>query len=176
MLFGYKKLTFDNNASEIKLKIENQIITEVNQTKFLGAMIDQKFTWPHHITYIYAKISKSLYILNRLRNKLNSESLSSIYYSLVYSHLSYCNILWGGASKSFIHDLFLLQQKAIQIVCKTYYLSHTDTLFKNMNLLKLTDINTYLTCLFIFKYLNKQLPAVCNCFLLLTIPNSAPIT
>ena len=106
MLFGYKKLTFDNNASEIKLKIENQIITEVNQTKFLGVMIDQKFTWSHHITYISAKISKSLYILNRLRNKLNSESLLSIYYSLV--HHSYCNILWGGAFKSVMHDLFLL--------------------------------------------------------------------
>jgi len=136
-------------------------------------MIDPKFTWSHHLTYISAKISKSLYILNRLKSKLNSCSLLSIYFSLVYPHLTYCNIVWGNASKSLIHDLFLLQKRAIRIICKTNYLFHTDILFRNMNLLKLSDINTYFTCLFISKYLNNQLPDVCNCFLIVNNPVNA---
>lgn len=69
--------------------------------------------------------------------------------------------------------LFLLQKRAIRIICKTNYLSHTDILFKRMNVLKIADVYTYFTCLFIFKYLNKQLPDVCNCFLLISNPNSA---
>src|SRR5688572_21471576 len=77
ILFEYlNKLALDNttSASYIKMKI-NDYITEVNQTKFLGVMINPEITWPHHITYISAKFSKLLYFLCRLRNKLNSSLL-----------------------------------------------------------------------------------------------------
>ena len=90
----------------------------------------------------------------------------------MYPHLSYCNILWGSAAKTLIHDLFLLQKRAIRIVCKANYLSHTEILFQKMNLLKLPDINTYLTCLFVFKFLNKQLPDACNNFLIINNPSA----
>ena len=46
-------------------------------------------------------------------------------------------------------------------------------IFKNANLLKITELNLYTTCLFIIKYLNNQLPDVCKCFLVVNNPNNA---
>ena len=130
MLFGHKKPPPDSVfSSNFCLKIDNQSISAVNETKFLGVVIDQKLTWSNHINYISAKVSKSLFILNRLVNKFNMKSLLSIYYSLVYPHLNYCNLIWGNASKSLIHDLFLLQKRAIRIVSRASYRCHTDILF-----------------------------------------------
>ncbi len=63
MLFGYKKLTLDNNdnVSDMNLKNDDQVISEINQTKFLGITINPKFTRFHLITYISTKKNLSLY-------------------------------------------------------------------------------------------------------------------
>ena len=49
MVFTNKK----SRTANLKISIDNQIIDEVCQTKFLGVMIDNKLTWKNHISYIY---------------------------------------------------------------------------------------------------------------------------
>ena len=41
-----------------KISVDNKYITQVNCTKFLGIMIDDKSTWKHHIEYISKKDCK----------------------------------------------------------------------------------------------------------------------
>ena len=43
----------------ICLKINNEEINSVEQTKFLGVILDSHFTWKAHINYIKSKLSKS---------------------------------------------------------------------------------------------------------------------
>ena len=46
-----------------KISVDNKYITQVNCTKFLGIMIDDKLTWKHHIEYISKKIARGIGIL-----------------------------------------------------------------------------------------------------------------
>lgn len=168
IMFGYKKIqdSATRTQADFHISIDNVKIAQVEFTKFLGVIIDKKFTWKHHIAHVSLKISKSLYALRQLKYKLPKKTLLSLYFSLVYSHLSYCNIVWGSASASNQTELFLLQKRAIRIISKSSYLAPTAPLFKDLALLKLSDINTYCSVLFVFNYRLNQLPSICNHLLL----------
>jgi len=108
MMFGYKKIPIscNNTPMEFYLTIDNERIKQVEFTKFLGVIIDQKFTWQRHISYVSLKISKSLYALRHVKFKLPRKSLVALYYSIIYPHLTYCNIMWGCASVTVLQELY----------------------------------------------------------------------
>ena len=55
--------------------------------------------------------------------------------------------------------LFNLQKKALRIICKSKYNAHTDPLFKQQKVLKLSDIIERKLYKFYFRYKKQQLPA-----------------
>ena len=174
MFFGFKKIsqTQNKDTTSYSIKIDNELLSEVEYTKFLGVFIDKKFTWQQHVSYICSKISKTMYVLNRLKYILNKHSLLYIYFSLIYPHLNYCNIIWGCASKSVLNQLLLLQKRAIRIICHAKYLAHTDELAQKIHLLKLPHINIFQSAMFMYKYLNRNLPCVCKDFLAVNDPST----
>ena len=126
MMFGNKKIAVNcpTNITKFCIKIDDVDINEVEYTKFLGIFIDKKLTWQRHVSYISSKIARSLYVLNRLKFKLSFNALFSLYFSLIYPHLIYCNILWGCAAKSIPNELFLLQKRAVTIINMWIFNSH----------------------------------------------------
>ena len=64
MLFSSTKIMSTN----AELTIEGEAISEVTKTKFLGAIIDNRLNWQHHISYISCKIAKGIGIIIKLKN------------------------------------------------------------------------------------------------------------
>ena len=61
-------------------------------TKFLGVhLLDQHLSLKYHVA---KKVSKTIGIIGKARFFLSSKSLLSLYYTLVYPYLNYCNITW----------------------------------------------------------------------------------
>ena len=75
-----------NNPS---VQIRNQNLRSVNNTKFLGVIIDNKLKWLNHITFIKA-------IIDKIRKFLNKKTLRNLYYTFVYLYLIYCIGIWGN--------------------------------------------------------------------------------
>ena len=69
---------------ELKLQIDGEDIKEVQKTKFLGVIIDNKLTWKEPISYICGKISKGIGMIIKARHYLNKDGLLALYYSFVY--------------------------------------------------------------------------------------------
>ena len=42
----------------------------MNHLTFLGILIDYKCNWNYHINYIIAKLSRSIAIINKIKNNL----------------------------------------------------------------------------------------------------------
>ncbi len=59
---------------------------------------------------------------------------------MVQTYLSYGIILWGSANQGQLHKTVKLQKKAIQIVSGATYNAHTLPLFRDNNILTLTDM------------------------------------
>ena len=51
--------------------------------------IDEHLTWKHHIQHINNKISRSLFVINKIENFLPKSTLQTLYFSLIYSQILY---------------------------------------------------------------------------------------
>ena len=128
---------------ENPLVYDTQPVKRELSGKYLGVIVDSRFSFAEHINYIRPKLSKSIGILHRLKSLIPSDTLVSLYYSLIYPYLLYCNTVWGGTSRSLLRSLELLQKKAIRIVTNSDYLAHSSPLFHACKILKLNDIYLY---------------------------------
>ena len=79
----------------------------------------------------------------------------TLYCSLFHPYLSYCNKIVGNTYPSNVKWLFTLQKKPIKLICNDDRLAHTNAMFKDMSILKLSKFVKYLisNCLFRFSYL-----------------------
>ena len=141
---------------EISLKVNNSLITEVTESKFLGVIVDNKLRWDSHIKYIADKISKSSSIMRYLRYSFPTNILKILYMSLVLPYLSYCNIVWGSAYIKTVNPLVILQKKCIRTITKSEYLAHTKPLFKSSKLLNVNQMFDFKCAQFIFKIMNTE--------------------
>ena len=120
------------------LVIDNASIARVYSAKYLGIIIDVKFNWIEHITYIKNKISKAIGIMYKVRQYLDKSSLVNLYYSYVYPYLTYCTEVWGCAYPTHLQCLFLLPQKnnsyhyIFTLSCSHRATQSTQTFLKNV--------------------------------------------
>ena len=140
--------------------VNNVEIVKTDRAKFLGVIIADNLSWQPHIDYISKKVSKSIGIMRRLSRYINKATLISLYYSLIYSYITYCNEVWGLGYASHRRKLFNLQKRAIRIICNKPKFEHTDPLFKELRILKLHDINSFLITNFMFKFYHNDLPDI----------------
>ena len=115
-------------------------ISEVNETKFLGVIIDDKLNWSPHITYISKKIAKGIGIIIKARKIFNNETLSSLYHTFVYPYLNYCIHVWDKAYDMHLHHLIVLQNKAIRIMNCVPPRTNVDSLYVMQNILSVKRI------------------------------------
>ena len=86
----------------------------------------------------------------RLRNYVDRKTLISVYYSMIYSHINYCILSWGCASKSALKPL-ILQKSAFRWITKSAYHADTKSLFNELKILTINDIHK----LEVVKYMHK---------------------
>ena len=152
MIFTNKK-----RPQNVSINVRGTLINETKETKFLGIFLDNKLSWHAHIKHISSKISKSISILKYLKYIFPTNILKTLYQTLVFPYINYCNIIWGSAYKTTLRPLTLLQKKGIRIINKTSYLEHTEPLFKKTGLLQI-DYVYQLNCVkFIYKCFNTNL-------------------
>ena len=65
-----------------------------------------------------------------------------------------------------MNSIFLLQKKALRICTNSSFLAHTDPLFYQLNVLKVNDINSFQTAIFMFRYTKNSLPQTFNDYFL----------
>ena len=153
ILFGKK-----NGNVDFELLIDGKIIPRVDNTTFLGVILDESLTWKKQIGHIENKVSKALGIMYRMREKLDSKSLLMLYSSLILPYLYYCCEVWGNTCPTRLDKLVVLQKKAIRLIDGKKYLEHTSDSFSKFKCLKFLDIIDFKTCTYTFKAYHSMLP------------------
>ena len=109
-----------NNLSSLpSVKIGGEEINLVNETKYLGVMIDNCLTWESHINAVQKKISRAIGLLKYARNFVQSDTLINLYRSITEPHFRYCCSVWGSYGASKLDVLQKLQNKAARIVANS---------------------------------------------------------
>ena len=176
MLFSRQRI----NQSPTVL-ISNVNIQRVNEAKFLGVVMDEKLSWSTHIKALKSKMARYVGIMYRIKSHIPLQIRVQIFHSFVQSHLNYCSLVWGFATKSHIESLFAQQKKGMRAVMPGYvnYFykdgilpTGTKVSFNELSILTVHGIITSNTINFMNKvyHFPSQLPN----YVLKTIPVNAP--
>ena len=105
---------------------------------------------------IYAD-DTTLYIgvMYRLKHMVPSEILLTIYNGLIKPHILYGLKCWGFNQEGILK----LQKKTMRVICSSGYLSHSEPLFKKLNVLKIDGMFKLQLLKFCFDLINNNLPA-----------------
>ena len=130
------------HRSRIKIKTQHILLgdtklKQMNFTKFLGMIIDDKLNFINHIAYIKNTISKGLGITIKAWKYLNKKVLVNLYNTFVLPYLIYCVEIWGNACDTHLDPLIKLQKKIIRFISFSTYTEHTTPLFLKLNILPL---------------------------------------
>ena len=113
----------------MSIKIIEQLIEQVKYTKFLGLFFDGELSWNYHIDEVTNKISKMSGVLAKGRHYLSLKTLQTLYNTMVYPCLSYCNIIWTSTYSTSLELLFMIQKKIVRIITFSKYRNESKGAF-----------------------------------------------
>ena len=112
-------------------------INEVEETKFLGVIIDNTLKWSSHLKYISGKIAKGIGVVIKARKVFSPATLLSLYNSLIMPYLTYCIHVWGKAYDTHLSHLMSLQNKVVRIIAGVSPRTHAEPLYADLNIMPL---------------------------------------
>ena len=157
MLLSSMKHKF--RATKLDMKVDDTVLEQVEEIKYLGLVIDSHLTWKSHISSLCKKISPKLGALARLSHILNKDTLLKIYNGTIQPTLDYCCTVWGHCNTGFIHKLQTYQNRAARIILRNYdWTTRSRDLLNTLNLKGINyRISYFIVCL-MFKCLNNLSP------------------
>ena len=156
VVFSRKK----NYKCDVTLRVENQVIEEVPETKFLGVIIDNKLTWKSHIQNTVKKISKGVGIIIKARHYLNKNALITLYHSFIFQYMTYCNHIWGCSAASNLNRIVVLQKKIIRVICRMKPRDSCESKYSELCMMIFLDINVYMISKFMFRVCKSEVPSI----------------
>ena len=88
----------------------------------------------------------------------------NLFYCFTYHFLIYCNHIWGNTYKTNLSNLQILQNRVLRIITGSKPRRDVDTLYKKLGILDISEMNTYVTGMFMYKIYNQDVPRVFDCF------------
>ena len=85
-----------------------------------------------------------------------------MHFTLTEPYLQHCNISWTINKTASLDTLFRMQKKAVRPITGNKFNSHTRTLFKYSNIIRLSDINRLQVGCFVYQALHSHLPESFN--------------
>ena len=133
--YSKTKLLLLNKTSkncELWVKTNGLLIWGSDSIKYLGVVFDGKLNRKKHLSSLKSKLSRSCYVLSKLRYYLGTITLKMVYFSLFYLHIQYCISVWGGAADCYLKPILCMQKRVFRYVCCVPALTTTNPLFKKL--------------------------------------------
>ena len=156
MIFSNKDI--DLASLGHNLKIGNQDIEQIGGKckeryfKFVGHVLDDKLAWDGHIQHICKKLSSANFAINSTKNFMPLKIRKTLYHTIFDAHLNFGILLWGCARRKLQKKVENLQKNCIRNVYLAKYKSHTEPIFKKLQILNFIDKITLSRSVFMNQY------------------------
>lgn len=160
----YILLTNKSVVTDPILNLGDDTIERVSGCRYLGMYIDDKLKYHDQVDHITSKLRQYRGVTFRLHRYIDKKSATKIYYSMIYSTITYCITVWGGL-------LYCTQRgEGIQslqtrIVKNLFYqfTPYNICVFKANKILKLVDVYKLYVSMYMYKVINLGLcPTLSN--------------
>ena len=133
---------FGGNKKQFKDDCKIIINDNVTAVKFFAVLVDEKINWKEHINLVCNKVSRTLGVIRKISGLVNQNCLLTLYYSLIYPHVTYCNIVWASTYDSYFHSIYLLQKRFVRTATLSKRHYHSAPLFNKLKLFTTFQIKT----------------------------------
>ena len=125
------------NSHEINIKVrcDNKLIKNTQNTKFLVLAIDSSLSWKDHIDEIMIKLSRACYAVRFVQHFMSQGTLGTIFFSYFHYILLYRIIWWGNSAYS--SDIFKIKKRVIRIIMNAKNRDSCHQLCENLKILPL---------------------------------------
>ena len=137
-----------NPNSNITLVLDGQTLNPTTSARYLGIIIDDHLSFKSQINHLKNKISRSVGVTAKLSYYLPHNTLITLYYTLIQSHLLYALPEWAYTYKTYLLKLKKLQNKALRIISKCPIRSSITPQYYKFKILKLEDLRSESNSLF----------------------------
>ena len=113
-----------------RLKMENNLLEQVKQTRLLGVIIDQNLSWQANTNFIVQKAYKRMSLLHRLYDfTVPVKDLVEIYVLYIRSVLESSAVVWNSSlTQGQEKELERVQKVALRIILKDQYENYENAL------------------------------------------------
>ena len=95
-----------NRSDSISIKLDGCKLVPSDNVQYLGVYIDNFVSWDFHIILLSNKLSRANGIISKLRHFTTKETLLSVYYAILYSHMTYgCLVGVRSIVRQLIHGI-----------------------------------------------------------------------
>lgn len=154
MIISLKQIINVNSVLLNDVKIDR-----VTFFKYLGVTIDENLKFDIHLTEIKKKISSKVYLLSRLRKKINVNIAKLIYESSIQVLFDYCSSILFLCSTTQLRALQTLQNRALRVILKRPRRTNCGEMLSDLNLLNVTNRIELNVLSIVYKLKNNMLPA-----------------
>jgi len=144
------------------LKMGGHQIDRTKSYRYLGLLVDEKFSWYEHVNEVCSKLSQVAGVIFKIRKLLTKEALMLVYHGLVSSKLRYGLICWATANKSLHQKVNVAHNKIITYLTFSKRCSKMWPLYCKLKVLPLHILIQIEYAKTMYKFQKKLLPAVFN--------------
>ena len=143
----------------LKIELCGKKLHPSESVKYLGVKIDTNLSWQYHINDLSIKLNRANALLFKKEKYVSFKILTSIYFTIFDSYLSYSSPVWAQNFSS-IQQILILQKKLLEL--SIFKLRIPSPLFEQSSILKFQDEIYLEDILFVSKSLNKLIPSAFN--------------
>ena len=148
------------NPYEEYFSLNGTKIYRTECTKYLGLYIDDKLSWKNHVNELNNNLIKYTGIFHRIRNLIPPKMATQLYHAFISSKLSYGIEVYGMTKKSTIKPLQVMQNRILKILHFKNQRYPTQTLYSDLNLLKINEMHMHQVAVLIYKHSKDMLPPI----------------
>ena len=162
--FQYKKFLLPRsvltNSADSAVNIYYRYFSCEHRRISKRAILDD-LTWSSHVSHLSLQLTRYSGLFYKLRSFATRETLSMLYYGLVYSPIQYGISAWGTASKSNLKkQLGVRLDTILRITGKKDYNTPITELYQHLNFLVLDDVYKLELARIMYLLHNNDLPPV----------------
>ena len=145
--------------NDLNIKLNGKRLLPSNEVKYLGVYLDEHLNGEPHCSQLVSKLNRANGMLAKARHFVPLHDLKNLYHAIFSSHLMYGCQIWTQKLASVSDKNFKLQKNAMRIMTFSEFRSHTEPLFKRLNILKFSDSTSLQNCVFVHDFLKGNLPS-----------------
>ena len=142
-----------NDLFEVKIK--NEIITVVNEVKYLGIILDKNVKFDKQVHHICKKVKPNLNCFRFIQRDLSCKAAQLYMHAMILSHLSYWITSWSQASQVTLKPIIAIYKQAINIMDQKPMRWHHCGILRKHNLLAFENFIIYCNIRLVFKCLHN---------------------